>query len=282
MSSSQGKILATYHKQYPVLSDECILPIHVGREAGHTTKDGNLSDDETKWLIDNMIGDNTGDNISNRNREFSECTGLYWFWKNYDYSNLDFVGAFQYRRQLILNDIFDKAPEDREKRVYKCLHLRKENDICKIAGINAERIIELLSDHDYILPYRTSLEAAGICSVREDYLKLVPGVHIADLFILEDVFSSVHPKWSGKMEEYLSSPNKLMYQVFITKPQQFISYCEWLFDLLFRIDLLIDTSLYSTNGKRTMGYLAEILYGFYFTYMVPQDKVLNVGVTYLE
>ena len=73
-----------------------------------------------------------------------------------------------------------------------------------------------------------------------------------------------------------------MYQVFITKPALFTQYCEWLFDILFRLDLLVDSSLYSTNGRRTMGYLAEILYGFYFTKLIPQEKTFRTGVTYLE
>lgn len=282
MNTFKGKILVTYHKQFPLLKGDFILPVHVGRAASALTKDGAIDAKEKHWLLNNLVGDDTGDNISARNREYSECTGLYWFWKNYDWQKLDYVGAFQYRRQLVLNDLYECAPNDREKQIYKCVHLEKEKDICALAGINERRIEELFGRYDCILPYRTSLEKMGIHSVYEDYMKKIPGVHVSDVYILEEVFKEKYPALSEKFEGYLYSPNKLMYQVFIAKPKIFSDYCEWLFDLLFAADPLIDTTLYTTNGRRTMGYLAEILYGFYFTTMVPQEKVLFTGVTYLE
>lgn len=282
MTASRGKILVTYHKRYPLLKGDLFLPVHVGRAASAPTKDGTIEAEEKQWLLSNLVGDDTEDNISARNREYSECTGLYWFWKNYNHQDLDFVGVFQYRRQLVLNDLFEQAPKDREKEVYKCVHLKKEKDICTLAGITEARIEELMRTYDCIIPFRTSLEKMGIRSVYEDYVKKIPGVHVPDVFILEEVFRKKYPEMSEKMDEYLCSPNKLMYQIFITKPDVLDTYCEWLFDLLFAVDSLIDTSLYTTNGKRTMGYLAEILYGFYFTTIVPQERVLHTGVTYLE
>ena len=154
--------------------------------------------------------------------------------------------------------------------------------ISEIAGIEETQILDLLMKYDYILPFRTSLDKNNISSVYEDYIKLIPGVHISDLHILEDVFKKCFPEQAEKLKEYLESPNKLMYQIFITKPSFFTAYCEWLFNLLFQIDPLIDTTMYTTNGKRTMGYLAEILYGFYFTMLIPKETVFQTGVTFLE
>lgn len=44
------------------------------------------------------ITDNTGDNISERNRNYSECTVLYWMWKNAPETN--YIGLYHYRRHL--------------------------------------------------------------------------------------------------------------------------------------------------------------------------------------
>lgn len=48
------------------------------------------------------LTDNTGDHISKRNRDYCECTGLYWIWKNT--SNQNYVGMSHYRRRLELDD----------------------------------------------------------------------------------------------------------------------------------------------------------------------------------
>ncbi len=48
------------------------------------------------------ITDDTGDNISVKNKDYCECTGLYWIWKNTTGQN--YVGLCHYRRRLMLDD----------------------------------------------------------------------------------------------------------------------------------------------------------------------------------
>ena len=280
--ASSGVIYSAYHKRFPIPKADFLLPIHVGRASSAVTKDGKIAAEELQWLRDHMIGDDTGDNISDRNREYCECTGLYWFWKNYNYSALNYVGAFTYRRQLILNDFFEKAADTPEKIKYKCAHLKRSKDVFALAGITEEKITELLSRYDCIVPYPSPIELINVYSLYEEYAKKISGVHITDLLALEDVLKSKHPDQAQKFRDYLSATNKMMYQIFITKPELFDDYCTWLFDLLFAVDPLVDSSLYTVNGRRTMGYLAELLYGFYFTHLVPAEKVLRTGVALLD
>ena len=63
------KICVATHKKYWMPEDEVYLPLHVGR-AGKE----NLG----------YMGDNTGDNISYKNANYCELTGLYWAWNNLD------------------------------------------------------------------------------------------------------------------------------------------------------------------------------------------------------
>ena len=68
-------------KNYPDTLSSHIIPIQVGAA---------LTD---KRIAD--VTDNTGDNISERNRHFSEVTALYWMWKS---AEADYLGLCHYRR----------------------------------------------------------------------------------------------------------------------------------------------------------------------------------------
>lgn len=63
-------------------------------------------------LPETAAADNLGDNISCRNRQFSELTALYWLWKH---AGEDIIGMVHYRRHFIL-------PEDWVARM-------QENDV---------------------------------------------------------------------------------------------------------------------------------------------------------
>jgi hypothetical protein len=69
----------------------------------------------------------------------------------------------------------------------------------------------------------------------------------------------------------------------VLKKELFFDYCEFLFGILNDIDAQLDTSDYSINGQRTLGYLGEILFDTYF-YKLLQDKNINykeLGMTFI-
>jgi len=87
---SDIKILVCCHKEGKLKSkDDIYLPIQVGRALSNEKLD--------------MIGDDTGDNISGKNKNYCELTGLYWAWKNL--KNVDYVGLCHYRRHFDIADI---------------------------------------------------------------------------------------------------------------------------------------------------------------------------------
>lgn len=73
--------------QTAVVREKYVQPIHVGRA---------LSDVSLAPLTDN-----TGENISDKNRIYSELTATYWLWKNV---KSKYKGIFHYRRQLMVSE----------------------------------------------------------------------------------------------------------------------------------------------------------------------------------
>ena len=101
------KILVCYHKPAKLFDDDVFMPIHVGRGCC------SLSEEDYQWMMDNMIGDDTGDNISSLNSHFAELTAIYWAWKNYDkLDNPDYIGFCHYRRLFAKEDIDTFADYD--------------------------------------------------------------------------------------------------------------------------------------------------------------------------
>ena len=76
------RIVVAAHKPYWVPSDPMYLPVHVGAEGKPPLQ---------------YQPDNTGDNISRKNPNYCELTGLYWAWKNLD---ADYIGLVHYRRHF--------------------------------------------------------------------------------------------------------------------------------------------------------------------------------------
>lgn len=153
------KILVGYHRPAVLLKDEVLTPIHLGRAlATEASKDGSMSKEDYQWMLDNMIGDDTGENISEENRKYCELTALYWAWKNYDkLGNPDYIGFMHYRRHLSfnLNKHFndDKYGFVQEKEI-------NEEYLSKY-HLDADSIVDVLSRYDIVVAERTDLKRLG-------------------------------------------------------------------------------------------------------------------------
>lgn len=179
---------------------------------------------------DKEIKDNTGDNISEKNKNYCELTALYWIWKNDKQS--EFVGTAHYRRffaKNLLNRIL-KRPIDK-KYVNKAL---KKYDI--------------LIPEPMIMLNKNVLEQYS----EKHYEK--------DLLICGDIIREKYPEYKKSFEEIMKRKYYSQFNMLICKKEIYDTYMKWLFDILFEVEKRIDISNYDSYNQRIYGFLSERLF----------------------
>lgn len=217
---------------------EYMIPIQVGAE---------LADTKVANILDNK-----GDNISQKNVNYSELTALYWMWKNRledkakisaesskganDIDVGQYYGLYQYRRVLNLSD----------------------DDILRLQD----------NDVDVVLPFPMPYEPS-IHAHHERYIKPV------DYEALRQAVKELDPEYYSDFDSILEQRYLYNYNVILAKKTVLRDYCSWLFPILERVEEL-SVPKGCERADRYIGYMGETLETLYF--MRNKDK-LNVTHT---
>ncbi len=270
-SRAKVKILVGYHKPAVLLKSDIYTPIHLGRAlALEPTKDGNLDDKDYQWLLDNMIGDDTGDNISELNRYFNETTGIYWAWKNYEkLSNPEYIGFCHYRRILDFTNTNElKTDED-----VGCPSI---NYLCENSKyLNSDNIRNCLKNNKYIIAKHYEINPVS-------HFENIEHLHVEDYYKTISILKEKYPKYA-KYADIYNKENKCYFcNLFILPKEDFFEYAQFLFDMLFEINEKIDKSNYSICEERVVAYISEWLTGIFFTYLKSKNEVLELAQIYIK
>ena len=232
------KILVATHKQYWMPEDKIYLPIHVGR-----VEKADLG----------YLGDDTGDNISAKNANYCELTGLYWAWKNL---KCDYIGLCHYRRYFA----HAVSGSDMEKK--------------KLAILQRTDYEKLLKQYDVILPKQRNY---FIETVRSQY----EHAHNKNaLALTEQIVAELYPEYSEAFCKVMGGTKLHIFNMFVMKKEKFDEYCQWLFTILFELEKRIDISSYSQYEARVFGFLSERLLNVWLE--KQKLKVKGIDVVFLE
>lgn len=208
-----AKLLICYHKPDTLLKDEILTPIHLGRALAK--KQMAPDDPKLKWLLENMIGDDTGDNISELNRSYNELTSLYWAWKNYDkLGDPDFIGLMHYRRHFVLNE--------GEIKVYEIPDMNSEHYFDAL-NYSPEKLLKELEDCDF---------ACHLGKVNGIYKHYLANHRIEDMELALQILKKKYPKYSKLAAEYMKQDVGNFCNMFIFPKEMFFEYCEFIFGIL--------------------------------------------------
>lgn len=183
------------------------------------------------------ISDNTGENISNKNKSFCELTGLYWIWKN---TNDSQVGISHYRRYF--------SKYDSRKKLDLAVLLTGS-----VKPIPPKDLDQMLADTEWIV---AQPESGGKGTLGETFAHYH---HKKDLDITRQVIQEKSPKLLTGFDKVMQQERGSFYNMFYTSREQLDKYCKWLFSILFEVEKRVDISQYDSYQQRLFGFLGERL-----------------------
>lgn len=218
-----------------------------------------------------MLGDDTGDNISEKRGSFCEMTVQYWAWKNVE---ADYYGFCHYRRYFSFSSkIFKINPFSQIVDPILCDHT-----IRKYRLTDETQIIDAVSPYDIVT--HTAFDVRGISShpknVWERWELFPEGLKKESLSLLMDVITEKAPDYHDAAKSYFSQNCANAYNCYIMKKAAFHEYCEFAFPILFEVEKRLDTTGYSQQLLRTPAFLAESL-GDIFLWKVQQEQKYRIG-----
>lgn len=215
------------HKQFDAPKIKDYVPIHVGA-AGKNDDFG-------------YIKDSTGDNISLKNPNYCELTGIYWVWKN---THDDINGFVHYRRYF----------------KYRGEYLPIES---------AE---ELLKTYDIIVPKKVPCKE----SMYDQFLYC--GTHDA-LNLMREIVQEKYPDYLPDYDTFFAGNKAYFLNMMVCKRNLMCDYCSWLFDILGEVENRLDMTGYTDYQKRVYGFLSERLLNIYIMHNKLRVKEMSVEMT---
>ena len=179
------------------------------------------------------IQDNTGENISIKNPNYCELTGLYWAWKNL---NAKYIGLVHYRRYFTESKKIPKEEDEKFKVV-----------------LTEKQIKEKLKNVDIILPKKRKYYIENLYSHYEHTMYIEP------LAETQKIIKEKYPEYLEEFNKLHKRTSAHMFNMFIMKKEILNQYCEWLFDILFELEKRVDVSKFDNFHARFYGRISELL-----------------------
>lgn len=192
------------------------------------------------------LRDDTGDHISQKNKNFCELTGVYWIWKNV---SADAVGVCHYRR------FFTTARFSNSQKYF----------------LNKTQMEALLEKHDAVVSDAYWFERSIAQSL---YRAPSP----EDMRELRKALEALYPAYLPEYDSFMAGRSTCLYNMCLMKKSLFDRYCRWLFEILFYIEKDYDISQRNAYEARLFGFLSERLLQIWIMHELPAERVKTLRV----
>ena len=247
------RLYVACHKEIQLPEHPFLYPVQVG--AAMTTQ-----------CFQGMLRDDTGEHISAKNHSYCELTAQYWAWKN---QKADYYGFFHYRRFLTL--------QQQQKRICT-IYPDVTMELLQRNGYEPAHLQQFVSRYDLLLP-------CGETTAETVYEKYAGAAHHVgeDLEWMAALVTQYQPEYQAALQQYLTGQRQYYFNMYIMRHELFQQYCRWLFPLLERFDRSNNWDKYGEDplALRVDGYLAERLFGVWYTYQTTQNQIRSIELPWM-
>lgn len=195
---NRASIFIVAHKPCELPHNEVMRPIHVGRAISQRKE-------EMAW----MQGDDTRENISEKNPQYCEMTAHYWIWKNV--KDAEFVGVCHYRRFFGID-------------------------------ITEENISEVMEDAD-VMMVEPSWHVDSV------YAYFAKFMGAENMTILWRVMKKICPEYTETLESVCDGVKFYPFNMLICKKHLFDEYCKWMFSILEECEKYVKHSPFTNGRR---------------------------------
>lgn len=223
----------------------------------------------------NLLGDDTGENVSNKRNSYCELTVQYWMWKNIQ---ADYYGLCHYRRMLSFTD-----KEFQGNKRNQVIEEYLNDETSKKYGLDsADKMETRIIPYDIVSakPYdiRRKESPKGFKNSVREFWKAHDNVLIyeKDIDILEELIKEYAPDYYDDAMEYLDGYMFLGYNCFIMKKELFHELCEYEFAILEAFEQRVDMTDYQDEMIRTPGFMGKSCTVFSYTIRRRKENIKYV------
>lgn len=248
IEDSKLKIFVIYYKPAFIFESDVFLPISNGARNFEYEKE--------------ILRDDTGINISEKNSHYGELTQHYWVWKNFmPCSNAEYIGFCHYRRFLDFN--LSQIPQQPFHEIFIA-------DFPNMfAKYTEENIIDCIGDADVLL----SNKFVADMDMYQQYLMWHPE---KDLKLALEVLNELYPEYDNAAKKVLSSKEMYICLNFVMKKELVNDFFEWMFNILTVLEKRSNWEEYTDYFNiRMPAYLAERFFNIWLEHNI-QTKNLKV------
>lgn len=253
-SDTKVKIFASYYKPAPLIKSNVFEPIFNGASGYANGLD--------------VLTDDTGDNITEKNKNYGELTQQYWVWKNYmPTADNEYVGFCQYHRFLDF-ELTESLGQEAYQPIL-ALEFPLEDLLKKYTE---ENIYNYIKDYDIVLPAKIVFGGSNYtqyanCHKKEDLDKAL------------EILARLYPNYIKTAQEVLQEEEMYIYGAFIMKKSLLNEYLQWIFNILTELDKVSDWTDYDEYNRRTPAFIAERFLNVWLKYNIEARNLKMKNTT---